>query len=262
MEQNELEFVEEDHLSIHDYIRILLRSRWIIIASFIVILLAAFYISFTATPVYEAATAIMIDKNGTMERTIFDYTAFGNQNTLIANQMEIIKSRNLSERVVRRLDLSDMRDSLSIFQPNKDGEYRTLRGMVGSIQANMEVNNKRDTDIIEIKYRANSAFEAAFIANAIADEFRLSDAEANRSEISDLRVFLEKQLRSKGEELRQSEERLKEYKEAEKVAALDEETNILVTRISNLEAMLEEAQIGLESNQEMKASLEEQLEER
>lgn len=262
MEQNELEFVEEDHLSIQDYIRILLRSRWIIVGSFVVVLLAALYISYTATPVYEAVTSIMIDKNGAMERTIFDYNAFGNQNTLIANQMEIIKSRHLAERVARRLDLSDVRDSLSLFQPNEDGEYRTLRSMAGAIRGNMEVSNKRDTDIIEIKYRANSRFEAAYIANAIAEEFRLSDAEANRSEISDLRVFLEKQLRKKGEELRISEERLKEYKEAEKVASLDEETNILVTRISTLEAMLEEAQIGLQSNQEMKSSLEAQLEER
>lgn len=262
MEPNELEYISEDHLSIHDYIRILLRSRWIIVGSFVLVLAAAVYISYTATPVYEAVSTIMIDKNGTMERTIFDYSAFGNQNTLIANQMEIIKSRNLAERVVRRLDLSDVRDSLSLFQPNEDGEYKTLRGMVGIIQNNTEVNNKRDTDIIEIKTRANSAFEAAYIANAIADEFRLSDAEANRSEISDLRIFLEKQLRSKGEELRLSEERLKEYKEREKVASLDEETNLLVTRLASLEALLEEAQIGLESNQEMKASLEAQLEER
>ena len=124
MEPNELEYLTEDHLSIHDYIRILLRSRWIIISSFILLLIAAYLINLNKEPVYQAVTSLIIDQNGVMERTIFDYTAFGKQNTLIANQMEIIKSRNLTERVAKRLDLSDLRDSLRLFMPNEDGEYR------------------------------------------------------------------------------------------------------------------------------------------
>ncbi len=261
MDQNELEF-NEQQLSLNDYLRILYRGRWIILISFLVVFLFTLYYTMTATPVYESTTSVIIDRNGAMERTFYDMGGFGGQNTTIANQLEIIKSRSLSERVVKRLDLSDVRDSLALFQPNSQGEFLTMRGMIGVIRGSMEVSHKKETDIIQITYQASTPFEAAYIANTIADEFQYANAEASRGEISDLRKFLETQLSKKGEELRLSEERLRDYQEREKVASLDDETSGLVGRLSEVESMLEQAQVELQAKLEMKSSLAKQLEER
>ncbi len=252
----------ERNVTVTDYIRILYRGRWIILFAFLAVFTATVYYTFTTSPVYTASNSIIIDRSGAMERTLFDFNTFSNQNTHISNQIEIIKSRSLAERVVRRLELSDVRDSLALFQPNDDGEYMTMRAMVNSIRGNLEVVNKKDTDIIEITYSAPSPFEAAYIVNTVAEEFSNSSAEFNRGEISDLRSFLEDQLRKKGEELRASEELLRDYQEQERVASLDEETSELVTRLSTVEAQLQEAQVTLEANQELKTSLEKQLAER
>lgn len=261
MDQNELEF-NEQQLSLNDYLRILYRGRWIILISFLVVFLFTLYYTMTATPVYESTTSVIIDRNGAMERTFYDMGGFGGQNTTIANQLEIIKSRSLSERVVKRLDLSDVRDSLALFQPNNQGEFLTMRGMIGVIRGSMEVSHKKETDIIQITYQASTPFEAAYIANTIADEFQYANAEASRGEISDLRKFLETQLSKKGEELRLSEERLRDYQEREKVASLDDETSGLVGRLSEVESMLEQAQVELQAKLEMKSSLAKQLDER
>lgn len=252
----------ESQLSLTDYLRIIYRGRWIILISLIVIFLASVYYTYTTPPVYEASTTIIIESTGAMERSIFEMSYFANQNTLIANQMEILKSRTLAERVVKRLDLADVRDSLAIFKPNENGEYASLRGMIGVIQGSMGMEHKRDTDIITLTYSACSAFEVAYIANAIAEEFQLMNAESNRSELTDLRKFVEDRLAIKWEELRASEDRLREYQEKERVASLDAETSELVTRMAEVEAMLEGAQVDLQSNLEMKRSLEDQLEER
>jgi len=252
----------ESQVTLNDYLRILYRGRWIIALSFVVVLVATVIFTLTTAPTYEAATSVLIESTGAMERSLFDLSSLGNQSTLIANQTEILKSRTLAERVVKRLDLSDVRDSLQFFQPNEDGEYLPFREMVTILQNNMEVEHTRDTDILSVTYSAGSAFEAAYIANTIASEFQLLNAESNKSEVSELRKFIEGRLTIKEKELRNSEERLRDYQEKEKVASLDAETSEMVTRLSDVEASLEEAQVELQADLEMKKSLQQKLEER
>jgi len=253
---------QEQQVTLNDYLRILYRGRWIIVLSFLVIFLATVIFTFTTDPVYEASSTVIIESSGAMAQSFFDLNYFGNQNTLVSNQMEILKSRTLAERVVKRLDLSDVRDSLKLFQPNEDGEYLSFREMVKIIRNNMEVEHMRDTDILTVTFSAGSPFEAAYIANAIAEEFQLLNAEANKSEISELRKFIEDRLRIKEKELHASEERLREYQEREKVASLDEETSELVSRLAEVEALMEQARVELQADLEMKKSLQEKLDER
>ena len=251
----------EAQVSFSDYLRILYRGRWIILISFIVVFTATLIFTLTTPPTYEASASILIESTGLMERSFFDMNAFGNQSTLVANQTEILKSRRLAEQVIKRLDMSDVRDSLQLFQPNEEGEYISFRDMVDILRESMEVTHTRDTDILTLTMSAGSAFEAAYITNVVAEEFQLINAESNKGEISDLRKFIEGRLAIKQKELRGSEDRLRAYQEKEKVASLDDETSELVTRLAEVESMLEQAQVELESNLEMKRSLEEKLEE-
>ncbi|HID39522.1 MAG TPA: polysaccharide biosynthesis tyrosine autokinase [Calditrichaeota bacterium] len=252
----------ESQVSLTDYLRILYRSRWLIIISFIVVFAGTVYYTFTTDPEYEASTTLMIQSTGVMERSLFDFDYFGNNTTLISNQIEILKSRNLAEQVVKRLDLSDVRDSLRLFQPNEKGEYLSMRGMVAILQSNMKIEHKKDTDVISLTYVAESPFAAAYIANTIADEYQLLNAKANRLQLNELKDFVEKQAAKKKEELRLSEERLREYQEREKLTNLDEETAELVNTLAAYEAKLEEAQITLQATLEFKNSLEEQVNDR
>ena len=262
MEQ-QIDFQEEEQqVNLQDYLRILYRGRWIILASFFVVLLATAYFTFTSPPVYEASAKIMIESKGSMERTLFDVNYLGNQSTLLTNQVEILKSRMLSEAVVRYLEAVPYRDSLAIFQPNRDGEYMSFRSQVNWIMNLLQVTPIKDTDVIEIKFSAGSPFEAAKICNVVAHIFKELDRDSNRSEFKELRQFLEKQLQKKGEELRQSEEALKEYRERNKLAALDERTSELITRLAESQASLEAALVELEGELEQKKNLERQLEDR
>ncbi len=252
----------EAQVSFSDYLRILYRGRWIILISFIAVFTATLIFTITTPPTYEASASILIESTGLMERSFFDMNAFGNQSTLVANQTEILKSRRLAEQVIKRLDMSNVRDSLQLFQPNEEGEYTSFRDMVDILRESMEVTHTRDTDILTLTVSAGSAFEAAYITNVVAEEFQLINAESNKGEISDLRKFIEGRLAIKQKELRGSEDRLRAYQEKEKVASLDDETSELVTRLAEVESMLEQAQVELGANLEMKRSLEEKLEER
>ena len=85
---------DEPQISLRDYYRILFRGRWIIFTSFMIVMIATVYFTFTAAKVYEASGKIIVESKGSMERTLFDMTSFGNQSTLISNQVEILKSNS------------------------------------------------------------------------------------------------------------------------------------------------------------------------
>jgi tyrosine-protein kinase Etk/Wzc len=258
----EEQLIEEQQVSIQDYIRILYRGKWIIILSFFIALILTTYITFTTDPVYEAKATVLIQGSGTKERMLFDDFYFANQSTMITNQIEILKSRSLAEQVIKTLDLSDVRDSLQIFRPNEDGEIMSFREMTYWFQENLEISHRKDTDLIDLIFNASSAFECFQIANVTAEEFQILNASTNKEEITDLREFLDEQIEKKGEELKRAEEDLREYQEKEKVASLDEETSQLVGQLAQAESMLQESQIGLNAAQERKQSLVSQIEER
>ncbi|MFZ0389465.1 MAG: polysaccharide biosynthesis tyrosine autokinase, partial [Calditrichia bacterium] len=217
---------------------------------------------FTTPKVYQASGKIIVESQGSMERALFNMNYLGNQSTLITNQVEILQSRHLAERVVRYLEGVPYRDSLAIFQPNENGEYMPFRAQVNWVQGHMEVSPKKDTDVIEVTFSAGSPFEAARISNVIMDTYRNMSKDFNRSEFKELRQFLEKQLEDKGAELRESEEALKRYREKEKLVALDEETTEYITRLAESQALLDQALVEMDSYLEEKKSLEGQLEER
>lgn len=258
----EFEQPEEEQISLQDYLRILYRGRWIIVLSFVVVVVATAIFTFTADPVYEASGKIIVESKGSMERALFDLNYFGNQTTLITNQVEILQSRRLAEAVVRFLESVPFRDSLQIFQPADDGSYMDFREQTEWIMDHLEVSPKKDADVIEIKFQAGTPFEAAKICNVIMQTYRNLNREFNRIEFKELRQFLEKQLEKKAEELRKSEEALKEYRQRERVVALDESTQETITRLAEAQALLNQTIVELDGYLEQKKSLEKQLEER
>jgi tyrosine-protein kinase Etk/Wzc len=258
--EEEQEFGKQ--LSLTDYIRILYRGRWLIVASFIVVMVAAVYITYTSPPVYQAKTTVLIGSKGSMERALFGAEYFGSQTTLITNQMEILKSRKLAQRTIRRLQIAEEKDSLSIFQPDEDGIVPTFRAMVSWLQKSLEIEHRKDTDVIEVIFSAASPFECTYITNIIAEEFRILNAETSRTEVNELRDFLERQISNKEKELNIAEEKLRTYQEREKVANLDDETTQLVNRLAQAQAMLEGANVEINTAKEKRESINDQLDER
>ncbi|HFE64853.1 MAG TPA: hypothetical protein ENK14_10635, partial [Caldithrix sp.] len=259
---NEFSQPEEQQISLQDYLRIIYRGRWIIAISFIIVIIATAYYTFTASKVYEADGKIIVQSQGSMERALFNMNYFGNQTTLITNQVEVLKSRQLAEEVVKYLEAVPYRDSLQIFQPNNEGMYMNFRDQTAWIMGHLEVNPKKDTDVIEIKFTAGTPFEAAKICNVVMETYRNLNRDFNLSELRELRQFLEKQLEKKGEELKKSEEALKNYREEEKLVSLDDATSELINRMAETQAELEQSVVELDANLERKKSLEAQLEER
>lgn len=261
--ENYLELQEnEQQLSLQDYLRVLYAGRWWILLTFLIVLLATAYFTFTTKPVYQAKAVILVETQGLREQALFDVNYLNPQSTVITNQIEILKSRTLAERVVLAMESASFRDSLAIFRPNSRGSYMIFREQVDWVMEHLAIVPKPETDIIEITFSAGSPFEAAQIANITADTFRELNREYNLTEFRDLRHFLEFQLKKKNEELRKSEDILRVYREDENLVSLSDRTKELIRRVAESQGELEATMISLEAAQETKRNLEKQLDER
>ena len=253
---------EEQPVKLSDYWRIIYRGKWIIILSFLVVVAATAYYSFTTPPTYEAKCMVMVDQTGGMTQSLFDISPFGGkQVTMMNNQVQILKSRRLAREVVSNLLRDGFRDSLKLFYvEKKDAEpINYFRLGVKRLQGGLTVDPIRDTDIIKINLKAGSAYEAAFLANRVATTFQELDRQFSRGEISQVVSFLDDQLKKKEQDLRNSEEALRAYQQSSGVFALPDETKELVTQLVDFESQLATAKTDLEANKRRLEFLKTQL---
>lgn len=287
-----MEFIQDQNLSFNDFMRTLYRGRKIIVLTFLsVFILTAIY-TFTTEPVYEASAKLIIKDESGMQDAIFGMSSFGfgQKEILINNQVEILKSRTLAEAVIKKLLDSDYADQLDIIATDDEGANGTsglsagfarLIENVTSLLGGNSVEEKtkeeifdefveelrdrvsvipiRDTDMIEIKVTGMSPQEASFITNTLAKAFLEKNQFESQEEVRQVKNFLEEQLQIIKDKLVSSEEELKDYKEREKVVALPQETEELVQKLAEFEALYNEALTELKSTEERLKYIDDQL---
>ncbi len=283
---------QERESTFHEYLRILMGGRWIIIISFITVFGFVTYYTFTATPIYRATAKVMFKQNNAAREDFFMLPTFGEKEKLINNQVEILTSRTLAEKVIRNLQKSVYADKLiilgndeeekqhrffnpvqyvsslinkligqrseNIIDPRREAELafdKTVRMLLKSLS----ISPIRNTDIVQISVEAKSPFEAAYIANTISKTYQRENRLENQAEVRKVKDFLAEQLDVIQKQLRESEMALKDYMEQNKVVALSNETEELITKIAEFETLYREASLELEANKQRLAYVNEQL---
>lgn len=250
---------EERQATLNDYLRILIRRKWLILLCFLCLAGSATVFSFLVTPIYQARATIMVQKEGKMEDQIFSISSMMQTETRIKNQVEILKSRTLAQAVVHAIldspqkkAFRNMIKTKQTFSPSKDQLIRV-------IQDNLSATPIRETDIIEVKMTAPDPQLVAFLVNTVASEYYKQSLQFSRGEISEVRQFLQNQLAIIQDSLHQSEEDQKNYMQSQEVSALPDETKELVKQVAEFESQLNETKIELESNEKRLAYMKRQL---
>ena len=253
--------IEEEEMSLQDYIRVLRKRKWTIFKVIITALLAVLIVNFFMSPVYKATTTILISQSGAQQAIFGGPEAnliFGGADE-IETQIEILKSYSIAQGVAERLSadifekvkaenfekkkesfgwLINILDRLyskiknvvaSIIVVNKDKNNNIeveshLKDTIKQIGDSMTVNSVKNTNMIEISFENNNPELAAEIANTIAAVFVEKSLIINRSKASEVKKFIEEQLQEKEKELTEEEEKLQYEKRLEKL--LDKELRV------------------------------------
>jgi exopolysaccharide transport family protein len=101
-----METTKEQDIDVRQYLRVLLKRRWVVISAFMLIVILTAIYSFTTVPVYQAKARIVIEKENPNLVSIQEVMAVDSTGTdYYQTQYNIIESRTVAREVIRRLNL-------------------------------------------------------------------------------------------------------------------------------------------------------------
>ena len=245
------------------YLRVLNRYKWGILLVVIAVgMLAAMYAS-TLRPIYRSTATIMLEisKPKIVSNTEL-YEAFnGAQRDYFLTQFEIIKSRDLTERLVRVMQLTrhpeyDSRQRarpwyaawlpeqllLAAAPANVPKEEALEEGVVASVMGGLSLQPVKNTQLLKISFDSHDPVLAERVPNTLAMLYIISDLEARGETTRRSMSFLKEQAEDLKKKLEDSERALQEFREKEQiVVSKGVSVSSAIRQLEELETALDDA---------------------
>ncbi len=230
---------EGEGINLQEYIWLIRRGKWIILAGVFLGLLTAFWINARTTPVYSSSATFIYNIENRMSRTLdmpgalwFEMEAVRN------NQIHLIRSRSMAEMVADSILRSPAADSLVavLFHGSVPSSPYLRNSLVGLVAGSISVSWVKDTDFFSLSAIGYSPEASAVLANLTVSVYRWWNQSEAQGENRLVRVFLESQLNQISDELQVAEDELLVFKENNEVVDLTTETRNLITSLANFES--------------------------
>ena len=258
---------QEEELNLRDIFYTILRNKWIIIISFLTIVILTVVYTLRAPNIYKSSSLLLIENQS--QSFINPFSSMGNSQFEINNEVEILKSRSLSKRTVSTLKNNYSLDSLYLFKKGADPDKVSLRQKIFSIfkskngkngdkiinmdniyierlRGVIDIGTTRETQTINVAVESRDPIESAIIINTFVEEYVKNDLERAASSSGRIKSFLSEQLEKIQNKLSDSENNLQEYQQKEGVVNLDENSRILIEKSSEFESTYLTAKAELE----------------
>jgi len=257
----------EYQLTLQDYF-ILFKIHYKKMLFFLLIGLSiGLYKSFNSIPEYKATASVIIKENNA-SNLVMDFSG-NNRSNKISNEIQVIKSRYLAKQVIERLWNSNKRNNLHLFGTRifyfKGHNYRKRLnqaltfGLLNSSQKkriqyndpytdkmgekftsallnSLNVQNLRNTNILEISFTSINPEEATRITNLIATTYVKLNAQRNKSDANYLVSFLDSLVNIKQKEINIEDKKVRDYKLLNNMYSLDGDAVGIVEQINNYES--------------------------
>lgn len=259
---------QETH-SIVDYLQLIRGNLLPILIITAVSFIFALVYAINAVDIYNSSTLVKINKNsGNILESNPLLQPFGSEDRFISNEIEVIKSYTLRERVASALidsfNAAQKKDTFSVLltsdkvDPNKK-VLMTKDKLAQQLSSLTTVEQKRGLDFVILSASSPSPLEAAMVANTYASEYRNLNLAFNRDQLVVVKNYLDQQRSEKLNELNNAEDMLKAFQESGGIIALDNQASNLISQISTLESSKGMQEIELKSTQNAIESYREQL---
>jgi len=246
-------FPEEPSIQerIREYAGVLWKHRRLILLCLAVTLTIATLYSVLSEPSYMATTILSVDRDlGTPLDANWRPQLYGASDPdFLPTQARLISSREIAERVVRKLGLLSNPD----LNPHKSGFFRPgdskapqptpapvapaqgeIIGMAGWVQGNIDVDQVKGTNLLQLSCEAPTPRLAALITNAVAEAYIQWNLESKTEMTERASQFFTTQILSLKKELEALEQQLLAYGRQKDIISMDPGTNITLQKLESL----------------------------
>jgi polysaccharide biosynthesis transport protein len=252
-----------------DHVRVLYKRRWIALTAFFVVLISVSVYTFTATPIYEARVQILIEKENSNVVT-FKEAIEQNQvaDDYYQTQYKILQSRALARRTINALKLGDhpqfnpkADDGLTLgkivrapidvvsgwfssakaMEPPLPDEDRVQSRLIDRFLTRLTVAPIRNSRLVDVRFESPDPALAAAVANALARAYIEQNLEFKFLSSKEASDWLGQRLAEQRKQVESSEQAVQRYRERTDALSLEEKQNIVVQKLSDLNAAVTRA---------------------
>jgi polysaccharide biosynthesis transport protein len=247
--------------SLKDYILLIRNNLLIFFTIALIIIAAAVAYAILAKNIYKSTVTLKISsqkQSVLAASSILPQISSMADDRFIANELEVVTNYDTRERYAKALidSFNVVKDkSIFILLKDKDGKgingHKNLKDLTELLKLKVSAEQKEGMDVVEISAESPSPYEAALIANTCADQYKEVNLETNRTQLTVIRKFLEKQSSEKLVELNNAEDTLKNFQEKGGIVALDAQSAALINQLSQLDVQRDAAKIDLMTSTEV-----------
>ncbi|MBI4621081.1 MAG: polysaccharide biosynthesis tyrosine autokinase [Desulfobacterales bacterium] len=219
-------------LTLRDYWRILRKRKIIVIFATILMGVFSTFFAILQTPVtlYEASSSVKIERSSTLTGLYVETLSWSSTDNL-ETQAIIIKSYPVMEEVAKKLGFLD--SNLTSDEIRRNTKYLNV---VLKLKDKVETKREGVTNLVNIMATSEDPKLAQKLANTVAEVYRNQNTKERNKRIVEGRAFIEQQLELAKKNLREAEEKVKEYREENKFISIDSETGITLDQLTKIDA--------------------------
>jgi len=265
--------MEEREIHLRDYFEVV-KKRLHTVATFFGVLFVVVIIgTFSATPMYQATTKVLIEKSGPTTTMMMNYSYFSYDPDFSGTQMELIKSLSVAQRVVRTLspdrtfdsflkddekgrniisgtfkwfnDLFSVTSHLAGTSNRKKGEVENsdsedeitrlkMDSLAKMIRGSIVVTPIKNSKLINISYLSPNPEIASLIVNAVAKAYTEEILEMKMNASRNAMRWLTEKAEEERIKLDNSEKTMQEYMKSKDIVTLENRLTMMPEKLSEV----------------------------
>lgn len=234
----------------HDYLRVLLKRKWVVIGSVALVFALVAISTFRSTPIFEAVGSIAINRPDPAVLSIRDSSnsAFDYYDpTDMDTEVRILRSDLLAMQVIKSLNLdkglnTDVPSGTEALTQPLQPDSAALSGALARFKGDLQVSLVPNTRIIEIRYRSSDKNLAAKVVNMLASTYIEQNFKTRFESTMQASEWLSKQLVDLQIKVETSQEKLVKYQKEHGILGVDEKQNITTAKLDELNQELTAAE--------------------
>ncbi len=273
-EQTEPERKSRVHL--RDYLHTLKKRKWTIFTVALIIATLVLIFGLGKNPLYTSSTTVLVEQSNGGENLNMPYNFYRWDPEFLPTQIEIIKSKSVSRRVVATLQLDSK--YLSYFFPdtqentsNSDGTRQTVLNffqqlfqpdipvntdkpedehpsldqadsIAARIQSGIQVAPIPDTRVLNIRYTDRDPYMAQRIAEALANAYIEVSMEIKLSSSQQALKWMTTKAEAERKKLEESERALQKYKRENNFVTVENKLTVYPEKLAQASNQLSESE--------------------
>ena len=215
------------------YLWILRRHAWKIFAFVVICVISTYIVSKRLVPIYEATATVDVDRQapsavvGTESDRVMP---LNDSDQFLATQIKLIQSDSVLRPVAERYNLLRQESQLANMDPEKAENISRAPVLL----KRLKVTRPPNTYILLIAYRSPDPQLASDVANAVARSYLEHSYNLRIVSSASLSSFMEKQLDELQAKMERSNQKLADFEKELNVVNPEEKTNILSSRLLQL----------------------------